>query len=711
MPAKKLLTFLAGIALVASVLTVWSAPRAQAVPLTDPACASTPTHLVSNQTDFLAVPAGASASSRSVIKLTYRFTASQTIPIQAHTVVIFNGFWIAGGSAGPTVEVVGDDVHLCNLMIDMGTPGLKAVGRNDLWIDSARLDRINGGIQISGGTTKLNEVSVYDSSGSGIEVSNNALVELTGGEMERVAGRGITVADSTFVALDLDQMQRIGGAGIYATNSTLTLGRPAESSVIVQHVGLVNPADGYGLRAIDCKIIAASLRIYDTTQLSAHITRGGFSGYFVGGSFQAENATIALTGSLLGTSQGDGLKLIGGTATLRSFFEYGSTGHGLHAIGTAVTIIDDGTTFVHNTLSGARLAEGATLTGQRLTTYSNGGDGILVDHSTATLENFDTATNAGFGAHAINSGRLTVNSCMIVTDIGAGRSKAESNGVITEKCGVKVAVSPASATVITGKSLQLTAKVTLTDNIEYTGLTQPPGVTWSLSGQKHSGTKIDANGKLTIHKDESAATLTVTATTKTDKSFSTAVKGSAKIAVKPFTYIKLVKAAQKSLTLVKGKSATIPTHAYTNNAGYNDPLTVLTWKSSNTSVATVDKNGRITAKKAGSATITATAKGKGYNNETMRLAIPVKVVTKAVKVKTAAATSMPKQLKVEAKDHIWGITTPAGATGLIATFTSSNSKVLTVGPTGILHARKAGTAKITVKMGTVKRIYTVKVVK
>lgn len=85
-----------------------------------------------------------------------------------------------------------------------------------------------------------------------------------------------------------------------------------------------------------------------------------------------------------------------------------------------------------------------------------------------------------------------------------------------------VAVTPSALTMGKGTSTQFTAKVT------NTGFAST-GVTWSISGQQSANTRIDGQGRLYIAQDESAPTITVTATSvfNTEKSNNATVTVSA----------------------------------------------------------------------------------------------------------------------------------------------------------------------------------------
>lgn len=79
----------------------------------------------------------------------------------------------------------------------------------------------------------------------------------------------------------------------------------------------------------------------------------------------------------------------------------------------------------------------------------------------------------------------------------------------------KVTISPEKVTLKKGGSYQFTAKVSGTGNFD-------SSVTWSVSGNKDTATKISADGKLSVGANESAKELTVTVKSKQDPTKSAA---------------------------------------------------------------------------------------------------------------------------------------------------------------------------------------------
>ncbi|MDO4400962.1 MAG: Ig-like domain-containing protein [Coriobacteriia bacterium] len=122
----------------------------------------------------------------------------------------------------------------------------------------------------------------------------------------------------------------------------------------------------------------------------------------------------------------------------------------------------------------------------------------------------------------------------------------------------------------------------------------------------------------------------------------------------------------------------------------------LSYKSSNKKVARVSSKGVVKAVKAGKAKIVVTAKN---GSKKTRKNITVKVLSakkyKAVKKVKAKASS--KSLVPGETTKVKAVFTPSKPSNKNVIYSSSNTNVLTVSATGKVKAKKAGTAKITVK--------------
>lgn len=119
----------------------------------------------------------------------------------------------------------------------------------------------------------------------------------------------------------------------------------------------------------------------------------------------------------------------------------------------------------------------------------------------------------------------------------------------------------------------------------------------------------------------------------------------------------------------------------------------VTWKSSNTDVATVS-NGTVTGKAPGNATITATIK---RGSETKQATCSVSVTSGTVSVSGVTISEGSKSMKVGDSFELTATITPTNATNQKVTWSSSNTSVATVSSTGKVTAKASGTAKITVK--------------
>jgi uncharacterized protein YjdB len=140
-----------------------------------------------------------------------------------------------------------------------------------------------------------------------------------------------------------------------------------------------------------------------------------------------------------------------------------------------------------------------------------------------------------------------------------------------------------------------------------------------------------------------------------------------------------------SVTVGKSQTRTVVTENVTGK---------ITYKSSNTKVATVDANGSVKAIGVGTATITATC-GDYSASYTVKAA---KVAFKTNSITMNINTTQSRPVTVE------------GTTGTV-TYTSSDSSIVSVDKNGKVKANKTGTAKITAKCGNYSATMTVKVVK
>ena len=119
---------------------------------------------------------------------------------------------------------------------------------------------------------------------------------------------------------------------------------------------------------------------------------------------------------------------------------------------------------------------------------------------------------------------------------------------------------------------------------------------------------------------------------------------------------------------------------------------VASWKSANTTIATVDGNGKVIGKKKGNTTITATlASGRA-------LTATVKVQTAAVKTTGITVNSKKVTLSQNQSFQLVSVIAPFTSKEKLS-YKTSNKKVATVSGNGKITAKKAGKATITVKSG------------
>ena len=230
----------------------------------------------------------------------------------------------------------------------------------------------------------------------------------------------------------------------------------------------------------------------------------------------------------------------------------------------------------------------------------------------------------------------------------------------------EVTLDKDSLTLEVGGSETLTATITPDNATEQ-------DVAWSSDNENVA--KVE-NGKVTA---VGAGSTTIKATVD-GKSAECSVTVNAPATV-PVTGVSLNKT---ELTLTEGNSETLTATVEPSDAANKN----VTWTSSNTSVATVDTNGKVTAVGAGEATITVTTADGGFTD----------TCEVTVKVPVTGVTLDKTSLSLEVGDtaQLSATVQPEEATNKAVTWTSSNTGVATVDTNGKVTAVGAGTAQITV---------------
>lgn len=137
-----------------------------------------------------------------------------------------------------------------------------------------------------------------------------------------------------------------------------------------------------------------------------------------------------------------------------------------------------------------------------------------------------------------------------------------------------------------------------------------------------------------------------------------------------------IKLNATSKTLYNGKSTTLKATVFPINATNKR----LTWKSSNTKVATVDKNGKVKALKVGNAIITATS----TDGSNVSAQCKIKVVQRVTKIKlNKSIINLSKKGKTA---KLKATVLPNNAYNKSVTWKSNNTKVVTVDKNGKIKA-------------------------
>ena len=219
----------------------------------------------------------------------------------------------------------------------------------------------------------------------------------------------------------------------------------------------------------------------------------------------------------------------------------------------------------------------------------------------------------------------------------------------------KVTLSKSKATIEKGKTMTIKATVSK-KTLSYVN------VKWKSSNTKVA--TVTSSGKV---KGIKAGTATITCTS------STGLSAKCKVTV---GYVKLDKS---EAVIKKGKTKTLTATVYPSSLSDKS----VTWKSSNTKVATVTSKGKVKGVKAGTATITCTSNATG-------LSTTCKVTVGYVKLSESEITLVKGKTKI-----LTATVYPSSLEDKSVTWKSSNTKIATVTSKGKVKGIKAGTATIT----------------
>src|SRR5438445_193015 len=234
-----------------------------------------------------------------------------------------------------------------------------------------------------------------------------------------------------------------------------------------------------------------------------------------------------------------------------------------------------------------------------------------------------------------------------------------------------VTVSPATASVAVGQTLQLTATPKDSTGTALTGRS----VTWVSSNPGVA--TVSSNGLVT---SGAVGTATITATSE-------GKAGSAAVTVTPVPVASVAVApATASIRVAQTVQLTATPK---DSAGGTLAGRTVTWRSGDTTVATVSPSGLVTGMAPGAASITATSEGKSSTAAITVTPIPVAAV--AVAPATASLTvGQTAQLTATPKDSAG-----TALTGRTVTWASSNTSMATVSSSGLVKGVAAGPATIT----------------
>ena len=296
----------------------------------------------------------------------------------------------------------------------------------------------------------------------------------------------------------------------------------------------------------------------------------------------------------------------------------------------------------------------------------------MVSPENATNKNISWSSDKTDVATVDGNGNVSANSVGTATITAKAGEQSATCTVTVSKIPVSsITINGAEPTLVEGDTLILTATITPSDASYKT-------VTWTSDNEVVA--TVDSNGKVTA---ESVGTATITATAG-DKS------ATCTITVKPIIAVTKVSITPPDSTKIKyGEAIDLVATVEPENATNKN----VTWTSSDTTVATVDQNGRVAAQnKAGTATITVTTEDGG---KTATCDITVEERSDVIPVINITLNETNKTINKGNSYQLTATFNPTNATNKIVNWSSSDPEVATVDGEGNVRAVGGGTATIT----------------
>lgn len=535
----------------------------------------------------------------------------------------------------------------------------------------------------------LDNVSLTSAAEVALEIGGTASISLAypEGYEEAVAAAnltsGVTYATNNPRATEVDKTGKITGLanGVSTVTTTVTVGGKSKAfQTIVTVSG--KPVEEVTLNktSLNIKTIGA------TATLTAAVTPVDAADRAI--TWTSDNEAVATVSNGIVTAKSEGKAVI--TA---------ATANGIKATcDVIVGIIPDVESVTLNE-SELTLKVGETDTLQATVLPANANQSVTWKSSASSIASVDetgkvTALKEGTAVITVRAQDSKTATCTVTVP-------SETSGEVPVE---NVTLNKAELTLEVGASETLEATVT-PDNAS-------KEVSWESSEPETAS--VDNNGKVTAIK-EGAAVITVTAEGNKTATCKVTVepKGTGQKPVDSITLNKTV------LMLKVDQSETLEATVSPDNAAKVE------WKSEDPTTATVDENGKVTAKKQGVTKVMATAGGKSAvcsvtvnpkdaanpgtpaptpTPKPDKPTQPVKVKVNKVKLnKTILGLGMKEKFTLKVT------ITPKNATDKKVKWTLSKKGIVTISSKGVVTAKKKGTVKVTATVGGKKATCTIRV--